>query len=80
MTLHDVNELLDVELADEDADTLGGLIYSRTGHVPEIGESLQEDGLTLTVEEITDRRIRKVHALRVVDSAIPEDESETTDE
>jgi CBS domain containing-hemolysin-like protein len=80
MTLHDVNELMNVDLDDEDADTLGGLIYSRTGHVPEIGEKLREDGVMLTVEEITDRRIRKVRAVRIISPDNTYIESESTNE
>ena len=47
-----------------EADTLGGLIYSRLGRVPNLGESLQEDEVLLTVEEISGRRIHKVNAKR----------------
>ena len=63
--MDDFNELMGVALSTEEADTLGGYIYSRVGRVPRAGESLQEEGLLLTVEQITARRIRKVRAQRV---------------
>jgi putative hemolysin len=60
--LDDFNEILDVELPKEEADTLGGLIYSRIGRVPSGGESVVIDNLELIVEQVSGRRIRKVRA------------------
>jgi CBS domain containing-hemolysin-like protein len=81
MPLHEINDLLDADLSDEDADTLGGLIYSRVGRVPEVGDTLREDGIQLTVEEITDRRIRRVRALRLgEDEAVQMDEESNNNE
>lgn len=62
MDLDDFNELLEVQLPNEDADTLGGFIYSSIGRVPNGGETLQIDDLILTVEQISKRRIHKVRA------------------
>lgn len=66
MNLDDVNELLDVDLPTEDSSTLGGFIYSRIGRVPAVGEivSDEENQLTLRVESVDGRRIRKVHVER----------------
>ncbi len=58
--LDDFNEIMDTKLPVEEADTLGGFLYMRFGHVPTSGESVQEDGLILTVEQVSSRRIRKV--------------------
>ena len=73
--LDDFNDLMDSELPTNEADTLGGFIYSRLGHVPSVGESVQEDNLLLTVEQVSARRIRKVHAQRI-DPALSNDKSE----
>lgn len=62
--LDDVNELLGSHLEVEDTDTLGGLIYARTGHVPQKGEILIENNLQLIVEQIEDRRIQKVRVIK----------------
>lgn len=62
--LDDFNEIMDSELPREEADTLGGFIYSRMGRVPTGGESLQVDNLQLTVEQVSGRRIRKVRVQR----------------
>lgn len=60
--LDDFNELMDSNLPDDDADTLGGYIYSQIGRVPIGGESVQVENLLLTVEQVSKRRIRKIHA------------------
>jgi putative hemolysin len=65
MDLDDFNELLNVNLPDDDADTLGGYIYSRIGRVPTGGESVEVEDLRLTVEQVSKRRIRKVRAQRI---------------
>lgn len=64
IALDDFNEVMGSQLGDEEADSLGGLIYSRLGRVPKVGEIIHEDGLELTVEKISARRIQKVRARR----------------
>ena len=66
--LDDFFEIVDSELPREEADTLGGFIYSRIGRVPTGGESIQVDNLELTVEQVSGRRIRKVRVLRLPQS------------
>lgn len=58
--LDDFNEIIDFNLPTDEADTLAGFIYSRIGHVPSNGESVQVDNLLLTVDQVSRRRIRKV--------------------
>jgi CBS domain containing-hemolysin-like protein len=62
--LDDVNELTGARLSKEAGETLGGLIYSLSGRVPAVGDVLETGGLRLKVEQVTGRRIRKVHATR----------------
>ena len=69
----DVDELLelfDLDLKLEDAeeyDTVGGLMYHRVGGVPAPGDSIEVDGLRLTVETTDGRRVGKVLVTRRVD-------------
>ncbi|MBL6966566.1 MAG: HlyC/CorC family transporter [Anaerolineales bacterium] len=63
--LDDFNEIMDCDLPNDEADTLGGYIYTRLGQIPIAGESLTQDDLTLTVELVSKRRIRKVRAQRI---------------
>jgi len=72
--LDDFNELMDAHLPVDEADTLGGFLYMRFGHVPEAGEQWQEDGVLLTVEEVSGRRIRKVRAQSIAPQEQENDE------
>ena len=70
--LDDVNELTGARLSKEAGETLGGLIYSQFGRVPAAGDVLETGGLRLRVEQVTGRRIRKVHATRSEAGAVTE--------
>ncbi|HET7181724.1 MAG TPA: hemolysin family protein [Candidatus Limnocylindrales bacterium] len=75
----DVDELLelfDLDLKLEDAeeyDTVGGLLYHRVGGVPAPGDSIDVDGLRLTVETTDGRRVGKVLVTRRLESDQAED-------
>lgn len=60
--LDDFNEIMGSNLPSDEAETLGGFIYNQVGRVPANGESIQVDNLTLTVTQVSGRRIRKVRA------------------
>lgn len=61
MILEDVNEQLDLSIpVDDGHETLGGYVYGLLGHVPEAGETVEVDGLKLTVESVNRRRITRV--------------------
>jgi CBS domain containing-hemolysin-like protein len=60
--LDDFNEIMESNLSSEEADSLGGYIYHRLGHVPGVGEEVRAGNLVLTVEQVTGRRIKKVSA------------------
>lgn len=62
--LDDFNELLGTHLTKEVADTLGGYIYGEIGRVPVGGEQLEVDDWTLSVDQVSGRRIRLVRATR----------------
>ncbi len=60
--LDDFNDVIGCRLPTDEADTLGGYIYSQLGHIPNAGESVQKDNLLLTVEEVSAQRIQTVRA------------------
>jgi CBS domain containing-hemolysin-like protein len=68
--MDDFNDIMSSNLSTDEADTLGGLIYCRTGRVPKVGEHLHENGLLLIVEQVSRRRILKVRAQHI---KVPED-------
>lgn len=63
--IKDFNEVMGSHLPMEETETLGGFIYEQIGRVPTSGESLQVNDLTLTIEQVIGRRIRKVRAKRL---------------
>ncbi len=58
LSVDDLAELYDVELEDEEVDTVGGLIGKITGRVPILGTSCEVAGLSLTAEKMSGRRHR----------------------
>jgi putative hemolysin len=70
--LDDFNHVMDSNLPAEEADTLSGFIYGRLGHVPVTGESVAVDNLHLSVEQVSNRRIRLVRAIQSQDDGEPD--------
>jgi putative hemolysin len=66
-SIDDLTEHFGVDLdgADrEQYDTVGGLVYHEIGGVPNVGDTVEVDGLTLTVESTDGRRVGKVLVVR----------------
>ncbi|TAL09256.1 MAG: HlyC/CorC family transporter [Chloroflexota bacterium] len=63
----ELRELFDIQLDledEEEYDTIGGLLYHRVGGVPSPGDTIEVDGLRLTVETTDGRRVGKVLVVR----------------
>ncbi len=61
MPIDEVNDLLPGPgLPEGDWDTVGGLVYSETGHVPTEGEEVEVDGHRLRAEGVSGQRIGRV--------------------
>ena len=60
MPVDQLESLLELEFVDGDWDTVGGLIFSVLGHVPEVGETVDSNGVQLRVERMEGRRITSV--------------------
>ena len=63
--LDEVHEVTGVELPKGSSETLAGLIFSRLGRVPASGETVEEGGLRLVVDQVLGKRIRSVRATRL---------------
>lgn len=59
-----VDELLDVDLPQDDFDSIGGLVFHLFGRVPVKSEAIEFDDLTLTVEEVEQNRIKIVRVMK----------------
>ena len=60
MSIHDLNELLDLDLPDDHWETVAGFMFGTLEHVPVAGESVTQDGWRFTATEVEGRRIRRV--------------------
>jgi CBS domain containing-hemolysin-like protein len=65
MPIDEVNELLELDLPDEEWDTVGGFLFGTLEHVPEVGEAVVFDGWRFSAEELDGRRIRSVRVKHV---------------
>ncbi len=63
--IDDVNEVLDVDLPQDEWDTVGGLVFNTLGHVPIEGECLRVEGLEFCAERVQGRRIVSVIITRI---------------
>ena len=72
--LRDFNEVMGSQLPTEETETLGGFIYEQVGRVPAGGETLQVGDISLTIEQVVGRRIRKVRVKKQPLPAQPEEQ------
>ena len=76
--IDDLNLILDSSLPNQEADTLGGLVYFRLGHVPQLGEEVKFDNLLITVEQVDEHRINKVR-IKKINNELAAEENNTND-
>ena len=55
-----VNDVLDIELSNEHADTLGGLVLHHIGRIPRVGDAVTIEGINFRVEAMRRRMIAEV--------------------
>ncbi|NIQ94913.1 MAG: DUF21 domain-containing protein [Desulfuromonadales bacterium] len=67
--LKDVNRRFHLELPDEHANTLAGLLLSVLGTIPESGQTCIFDGITLTARRVVGKRVETIEMLLPADEA-----------
>jgi CBS domain containing-hemolysin-like protein len=65
MPVDQLHTLVKSDIEDGDWDTVGGLIFNSLGHVPSVGEWIEEGGVRLQVERMEGRRITRVRVTPV---------------
>ena len=81
LSLDDLGEVFDIELQDEDVDSVGGLMAKHLGRVPIPGAEIEVDSLRLVAEAPTGRRNRLGTVIVSVAERRAEDEhGDTADE
>ena len=61
--LHDISELLGVDIDSEEFDSVGGLMIGALGRMPEEKEEVVSNDITFIAEEIDKNRIKKVRLI-----------------
>lgn len=75
-SVSDVNDELEINIPDEEWDSIGGFVFGTLEHVPVVGEHIDYDGWRFTVAALDGRRIRTVR-ITLTESA-PEGETPDT--
>lgn len=76
--IHEIAERFNVELDDEEVSTIGGLISTRLGRIPEKGEEVLIDGLLIRVTEVDQTRVIEARVRRAeAGGDTPEDNGST---
>ncbi|MEQ9210771.1 MAG: transporter associated domain-containing protein, partial [Pseudomonadales bacterium] len=63
--VEDFNEHFESGLSEDEYDTIGGLVTSVLGHLPEVGEKVEIEKFMFEVAEADSRRILKLHASKL---------------
>lgn len=77
MRLDEIAEFFEIEIIDEDVDTIGGLVVKLLGRIAEIGDVVEIQHLKCTVKEIDGARITKLMIERIIhDHSVDDNENE----
>ncbi|OGH98104.1 MAG: hypothetical protein A2287_02135 [Candidatus Melainabacteria bacterium RIFOXYA12_FULL_32_12] len=60
LRIDEINELFDMNITEEEIETIGGLILKELGRVANIGDKIKIDDLVFTVESVEGARITKL--------------------
>jgi CBS domain containing-hemolysin-like protein len=58
--IQDVNDRLNTRFESDDVETIGGLVFSRLGRIPAVGNQIEQNGYVLQVEAVDDTRIERL--------------------
>jgi CBS domain containing-hemolysin-like protein len=72
MSIDDLGELFDIDLDDDEVDTVGGLLAKALGQVPIVGSSVEVNGVFLKADRLEGRRNRVSH---IIAAAMPKEDT-----
>jgi CBS domain containing-hemolysin-like protein len=78
MDIDDLADLFDVDIEEEEVDTVGGLIGKSIGRVPIVGSRCEVGGLSLTAERMAGRRHR-IASVIVERVTLPDEDADADD-
>lgn len=71
--LHELEELYDLDMENEDYDTVGGLILAKLGSIPEVGQIAEDGSLRFEVLEVAGNRVTKLKVWQIPEASGLED-------
>lgn len=81
VNLDDLNDRLELELASEDYDSLGGFIIEHLDRLPEVGDEITtETGIRMVVEKLDKNRVELVHIYLPEKPLAPQDDEDASEE
>lgn len=66
MDIEDINERFDLDIPNEDFQTLGGYVFGLLGREPELNDIIEDKNITYTILEIDGRRISRIKMCREI--------------
>jgi putative hemolysin len=72
ININEFNDIMDMHLEDTDYETLGGFMYAQLDKIPNAGDTIEFEGLTLTVLATRGRRIIKIRVVRHQEQETPD--------
>lgn len=73
MSIDDLGELFDIDLDDDEVDTVGGLLAKALGRVPIVGSTVEVAGISLRADRLEGRRNRVSH---IIAAAVPKEDTD----
>lgn len=74
ISIEEINEILNIEIPENDFETLGGFIFDLLGRVPRKGEKIEYQNFQIIIEQVVKNRIRRVKIIKELpqsESSIP---------
>jgi len=66
ISIEEINEILNIEIPENDFETLGGFIFDLLGRVPKKGEKIKYHNLKIIIEQVVKNRIRRVKIIKEI--------------
>ncbi len=67
LSMEELSEELDLKLEEKGFETVGGYIYDLVGSLPQVGQKIDQEGISFIVEKIRGQRIEKVRIILASD-------------
>jgi len=80
MNIEDVNSRLDINLPIDECETIGGFVYGLFGKIPSQGEEVKVDSISIVVDKIHRRMIKKLKIDKLIDRVDKNNKAGVNDE